>query len=71
MPTYKVIWEIEVDAEDHRAAARQALAYQRDPSSTSVVFDVTDENDRCIRVDLLDPTCETDEVLNEGKGGGS
>lgn len=40
MKTYLVSWEIEIDAENPREAAKQALAIQRDPNSLSTVFEV-------------------------------
>lgn len=40
MPEYRVTWEIEVEASSHRDAAAQALAIQRDPESSAVVFGV-------------------------------
>jgi hypothetical protein len=40
MPTYYVKWEIDIDAENHEEAAREALAIQRDPGSIATVFDV-------------------------------
>ena len=57
MKTYFVTWEIEVDAESHKDAARQALEIQRDPQSTAVVFDVVKFDGTChfaarVRVDL-------------------
>jgi hypothetical protein len=50
----KVIWEIDVDAEDPREAAEQALAIQRNAQSTATVFDVTDERGQTVRVDLME-----------------
>lgn len=40
MKTYLVTWEIELDAETPEAAARAALAIQRDPNSLATVFNV-------------------------------
>jgi hypothetical protein len=37
---YYVKWEIDIYAESHEAAAREALAIQRDPGSIATVFDV-------------------------------
>lgn len=42
MKTYRVIWEIEVDADSFLNAAQQALEIQRDPDSTALVFMVTE-----------------------------
>jgi len=37
---FRVRWEIELDADSPRDAARKALEIQRDPSSTATVFHV-------------------------------
>lgn len=37
---YKIMWEVDIDAETPREAALQALVMQRDPTSTATVFDV-------------------------------
>lgn len=42
MKSYRVKWEIDVDAETPEDAARQALAAQRRPGTTATVFDVRD-----------------------------
>lgn len=44
MPSYRVRWEIDLDAETPREAAQLALKIHRDPGSQSTVFDV-DEMD--------------------------
>ncbi len=45
MPTYTVIWSIDIDAESPEEAAKIALDYQRDAESTATVFNVSqDEN---------------------------
>lgn len=43
MRTYRVTWEIELDAETPEDAAREALEIQRNPDSTATVFKVYDE----------------------------
>lgn len=40
MPEYRVIWEVEVTADDHVAAAEEARNMQLDPASLATVFDV-------------------------------
>jgi len=40
--TYRVKWEIDLDAGSPEEAAREALAVQRDPDSTATVFSVRD-----------------------------
>ena len=49
---YKVIWEIDLDAESFEDAARQALEIQRDPMSNATCFTVTDETGTCRDIDL-------------------
>jgi len=41
MPEFRVIWEIDIDAETPRAAAEEALKIQRDRQSTATVFKVS------------------------------
>ena len=38
---YHIRWEIELHADSHEDAARQALAIQRDPESIATVFEVS------------------------------
>ncbi|WP_053649608.1 MULTISPECIES: hypothetical protein [unclassified Streptomyces] len=40
MNSYRVTWEIDIDADDPEEAARKALGIQRDPDSTATVFGV-------------------------------
>lgn len=40
MKTYRVVWEIDIEADSPREAAIKALEIQRDPLSTATVFDV-------------------------------
>ena len=42
MKSFRVKWEIDVDATDVRNAAREALRIQRDLNSQALCFDVTD-----------------------------
>lgn len=49
---FRVVWEIEIDAETAVLAARKALAIHRNPESIATVFDITDENGQTVRVDL-------------------
>lgn len=57
MKTYRVRWEIDVEAVNPQHAARKALAIQRDKDSTAAVFDVREQGKRkkTVRVDLLEP----------------
>ena len=40
MKSYRVRWEINVDARSAKEAAREALRIQRDPGSEAIFFDV-------------------------------
>ncbi len=40
MPTYRVVYEIDVEEETPEAAAREAYACMRDPESMPPAFDV-------------------------------
>lgn len=51
---YRVLWEIDVQAGSAEEAAQAALAIQRDPDSTAVVFDVFTETTGPTRIDLLE-----------------
>ena len=53
MPTYRVTWEIDIDAETPRAAAARAQEIMRDPESIATVFKVEDAHDVHV-VDLLE-----------------
>lgn len=50
--SYKVIWEIELDGENAREAAKAALEIQRDAFSTATVFKVIDPKGEVEWVDL-------------------
>jgi hypothetical protein len=67
MPCYKVVWVIDVDAENPREAAREALAIQRDPNSIATHFVVVNPADPHLEhhVDLTFPNM--DKTLFEGK----
>jgi hypothetical protein len=51
---YTALWQIEVTAVSPRAAAEQARAFQRDPRSDAVVFEVSTDGEPPVRVDLAD-----------------
>ena len=53
MKTYRVVWEIELDAESPEDAAREALAIQRDPESEATFFDVRSPEGDIMQIDLL------------------
>ena len=38
---YRVVWEIDIDADSIEDAARKALEIQRDPESTATCFTIT------------------------------
>lgn len=43
---YRVIWEIDIEADNLKEAVREALRIQRDPESTATIFKVTDKEIR-------------------------
>ena len=49
---YRVVWEIDIDAESFKDAAHKALAIQRDPESIATCFVITDESGNRRDVDL-------------------
>ncbi len=51
---YRVVWEIDIDAETPREAAERTLDIQRNPESIATAFDVADESGECVHVDLLE-----------------
>lgn len=54
METYRVVWEIDIDAESSEEAAETARQYQIATDTTATVFDVRDEAGEYTRVDLLE-----------------
>lgn len=50
---YKVIWEIDIEADSPREAAQIARNYQLDPDSTATFFNVSDDNN-AVLIDLMD-----------------
>lgn len=53
VPDYRVLWEIDLIADNPKDAAREALAIQRNPESLATVFDVYRARRRKpVRVDL-------------------
>lgn len=53
MPTYRVKWEIDVEAETPQKAAEEAQEAQRDPQSIATHFDVTDlETGETVTIEL-------------------
>lgn len=50
--TYRVVWEIDIEAETPEEAARKALEIQRDHSSGATVFDCINMAGNMHRVDL-------------------
>ena len=49
---YHVTWEIDLDADSPREAAEKALEIQRDVFLDALYFEVTDENDTTVGIDL-------------------
>ncbi len=58
---YYIEWRIEISADNPEAAARQALAIQRDGSSCANVFHVTDEQGETVQIDLEEIDQEIEE----------
>jgi hypothetical protein len=52
MPTYRVVWEIDIDADTPTEAAQKALKIQRKPDSWATVFQVIGEDESC-QVDAM------------------
>lgn len=56
MKSYRVVWEIDIDAKSPKEAAKKALKIQRDKSSMATVFDVIDRDSKSVkppvRIDL-------------------
>ena len=51
MTTYRVVWEIDIEASSPEEAARQAREHQTRECTTAVVFDVFD-GDKKTTIDL-------------------
>lgn len=49
---YRVIWEIDLDADSPEDAARKAMEIQRDPASIATCFVVRDLEGKQCKVDL-------------------
>lgn len=60
MATYKVLWEVEVDAESVREAAMLARDIQLDAESTATVFLVVDAQGEAHHVDTYDDLPEAE-----------
>jgi len=54
MPSFRIVWEVDVDADTPLEAAREAFSMMTDPESTAVVFSVTDPNGDTVTIDLDD-----------------
>lgn len=52
MASFRLRWEIDVDADDAAAAARQARDYQLRPGAQVGVFEVADEQGSVVEIDL-------------------
>lgn len=68
MPEYRVLWEIDVDADSPREAAEKARAIQKNPASHATVFYVTERGSQseAVRVDLMEGLNPEDD-LPEGQ----
>ncbi len=67
MPTYRVNWSIDWEADSPRAAAEAALRIQRDPSSIATVFEVQDPDGCLWEIDLLDASADGAEPASENQ----
>jgi hypothetical protein len=54
MTLFRVIWEIDIDAETPEDAAKQALGIQRDRDSNGTIFDCIDEYGNAHRIDVTE-----------------
>lgn len=52
MPSYHVVWEIDIEADTPLEAAHQARHYQTKPDTTADVFDVTEDGGETFHIDL-------------------
>ena len=52
MKTYRVVWEINLEAEDAEHACRKALEIQRDPESIAMVFTASTSDEEPQEIDL-------------------
>ena len=51
---YRLVWQIDVEADTPREAAEKALAIQRNPNSIATAFDVFEKPGHKTQVDLGD-----------------
>ena len=62
---YRILWEIDLDADSPRAAARLAWEIMQRPGSTANVFTVIDSRGQRTQVDLLEAeSCEAQSCEN-------
>ena len=59
--TYRVQWEMDIDADTPQEAAQKAFEYVNLPGTTANVFDVYDESGEVLRVDLMEDDCDCNE----------
>lgn len=60
MTTYRVVWEIDIDADTPKEAAEEALRIQRDPESIAIFFKVATRNEFFADEIVLGPFQEID-----------
>jgi hypothetical protein len=53
--TYRVTWEIDIEADSARDAAQRAQDIQRRPGSTATVFEVERPDGSVVMIDLARP----------------
>jgi hypothetical protein len=54
-PLYRVVYMIDINANDPRQAAERAHALMQDGQSMPPVLDILDSTGRCTQVDLSEP----------------
>lgn len=52
MTEYRVVWEIDLEADSPEEAAELALEAQRDPTSLATVFEVFEASGKKTRIDV-------------------
>lgn len=62
MPNFRVVWEIDIEAERPEEAAETARDYQTALGTTATVFDVRDEAGRSTRIDLAESPADNVDV---------
>ncbi len=67
MPTYRVIWRVDIEAESAVAAAERALEVQRDPKFSAPLYEVIEQPGTGERIDYSAPRIAVDLFGMAGK----